>query len=213
MSTARRWAVTLATPALKVAATRRLHKALQNGPTKLVLGAGSRDLNGWLQTDVTPRARLYMDATKPWPVPGGALTHVYADNVIEHVPRAGARAMLGEAHKALKRGGRLRVATPDVATVARIYVDGDTEDLLAYYKKLKRDVEQPVDVLNVVFHDWGHSHGHLYDQPALTALLVDAGFNDVTRVQVGESDDPTLRGLEKRTGGDAVHQLVLEAVR
>ena len=53
-------------------------------PVKVNVGAGTVVLPGWINTDVLWRSDMYLDLTKPWPVPAGRIDRVYADNVIEH---------------------------------------------------------------------------------------------------------------------------------
>jgi len=53
---------------------------------------------------------------------------------------------------------------------------------------------------NRVVREWGHQF--LYDADLLRQLLGRTGFVNVQQRLIGESDDPHLRGMELRAGGD-----------
>ena len=82
---------------------------------------------------------------------------------------------------------------------------------------ISRDRAQPVFVLNNAFRAWGHQF--LFDEDTLRSTLCSAGFTDVQRYKVAESDDAQLRGLEAHgsTVGNAAanefETLVVEAER
>src|SRR5688572_14449842 len=73
-----------------------------DAPTKLIVGAANTSFPGWVSTDISPRAKYYLDATKPWPMRPGSLDLIYADNMIEHVTLTGAREILRHAFAALR---------------------------------------------------------------------------------------------------------------
>jgi hypothetical protein len=54
----------------------------------------------------------------------------------------------------------------------------------------------PAFLLNNEFRAWGHQF--IYDESTLVRLLSEAGFSDITRYPIGQSDDPALIGLETR---------------
>ena len=166
---------------------------------KLHLGGGG--LKGWLNTDLFPShwrvARL--DATRPFPLAPASFTYVFSEHMIEHVPLTGARRMLAECHRVLRPGGRIRLATPDLARVIGLYAISDAarRDYLRWavaHNHLGAEVSADVMVINSLFHD--HGHQFLFDEATLTALLLAAGFSGVRRCAPGESEFPDLRGIE-----------------
>ena len=187
------------------------------------LHLGGAGLHGWLNTDLHPAhwRVVRMDATKPFPLPSRSVDYVFSEHMIEHLPLAGARAMLREAHRVLRPGGMIRVATPDLARVVSLY--GATRDVRKDYLVwaqehfgLPRDLPADCAVINSLFHD--HGHRFLFDAATLTALLTAAGFAGVARYTPGNSDDPHLRGLERRqfpvgSVANNFETLVLEARR
>jgi predicted SAM-dependent methyltransferase len=196
----------------------RLQQAVRSAGRPLLVsaGAGNRRLPGWLNTDISWRSSLYLDLTKPWPVPAGAVSRIYADNVIEHFPIAVGRRVLKYTFGALEPGGRIRLATPDVEGTARAYLH-DPELAARHLERHSRsgyEVHYPVDLLRVTFSECGHHVGFCYDFASLEAELLRAGFADVRRYGPGESDDPILQNLEARMEPtEAATSLIVEARR
>jgi predicted SAM-dependent methyltransferase len=205
-------------PALRRRGEARLRRAIGDAPPpyRVELGAGRAARAGWLCTDVSWRARYVLDAAGPWPFPDASASHVYADNMIEHVRLDAARRLFEEARRVLADAGTLRLATPDVEGTARLYlldVEGGDAHLDRHRSHGYR-VEHRVDLLNLTYLESGHAAGYLYDFDALRDELLRAGFRRVLRVRSGESDDPVLRGLEQRLEPtDELASLVVEATR
>lgn len=214
--TARTVARDLLTGLVRPVAARRFDRALagHDGPVRLNVGAGPAHLRGWINTDANWRNPLYLDISKPWPVPPGRISHVYGDNVIEHFPLAVGRQVLANAFAALRPGGWIRLATPDVERTARIYLD-DPSLCQLHMKFLAEEgfmVAHPVDLLRVTFAECDHQGGYLYDFATLAHELQQAGFVDVRQAETGASEDPVFQGLERRTSETCVAtQLVVEA--
>jgi len=178
------------------------------GPHHLHLGAGGAGLSGWLNTDLHPERwpAVRLNATRLFPLPTGAFDCIFSEHMIEHLPLDGARRMLSECFRVLKPGGRLRLATPDLDRVLRLYASPDAPPQAEYlrwavpYGRHPTDLPPAIVVINSLFHD--HGHQFLFDETSLRDLLNLAGFTDVHRCAPGESDDPQLRGLE-------IHQKVI----
>jgi predicted SAM-dependent methyltransferase len=180
------------------------------------LGAGSGVRDGWICTDISWRAPLTLDATRPWPFPPGSVSHVYGDNVIEHVTLDGARDLLRHATRAMRPGGRIRLVTPDAERCAEAYLArGDlARALLEAHQNAGTRTAHMVDVLRGVFVEYEHDRGYAWDYEALHAELSDAGFTAIERVELEQSADPVLQGLEWRVLPiDRLTMLAVEAVR
>jgi predicted SAM-dependent methyltransferase len=170
---------------------------------KLQIGAGSNNLPGWLNTDIEPQAeQVFLDATKPFPIPDNSLNYVYAEQIIEHLPFEGGMVMLRESHRALAPGGKLRIATPDLRSLVRLFDKDDTEAerrfmtaQLKWEKISVTESEKPLFTMNLYFRAWGHQF--LYDKQGLQSALESAGFHDIRFVRHHESDDPELRDVER----------------
>jgi len=197
-------------------ATARFRAAARRAPRPIALEVGGltrRD--GWFMVNVNAVTPYYMDGTKPWPFEDGALSHVYADNMIEHVPLAGARVFIAEAHRCLRPGGVIRLVTPDVRTHVDLYLQGASSvsgALADEYRSLGVVIEHPIDMIRTPIGEFGHHAGYVYDFETLDAELRRAGFSPAKRCNLQESDDPMLRNLEERSAHGSL-QMVVEAVR
>ena len=169
---------------------------------KLQIGAGPTELPGWLNTDrdpATPRA-VYLDASHRFPLPDASFDYVFSEHQIEHLSYATGLFSLRECFRILRPGGRIRVATPDLTTIAKLAAHelGDEERRYVHWAIETFVPEAPSDlpafVVNNMFRNWGHRF--LYDEATLADSLSRAGFSEPRRYGMGESDDESLRGLE-----------------
>jgi predicted SAM-dependent methyltransferase len=205
----------LLTPMCAPLLSRRFRKAVasEQEPVKVNVGAGSIRLDGWINTDVALRS-LYLDLTRPWPVTAGSIDRIYGDNVIEHFPLPVCRSVLRYCWDALRDGGRIRLATPDVERTARAYLE-NPELTAAHLDRHRRHgfpAEYAVDMLRITYAYHGHHLGYCFDCEALSAELSAAGFVDIHRYEAGQSDDPVFRGLERRhEPTEAATELIVEA--
>ncbi|MGW0772822.1 class I SAM-dependent methyltransferase [Streptomyces sp. NPDC002835] len=185
-------------PVARVRFSRALTSAAS--PCKIEIGAHRTRRPGWIGTDVSWCTRHYLDATEHWPVPTSSVSHIYADNVIEHLRMQRNRRLFREAYRALVPGGRIRLATPDIEYLVERYTkrDDETRRLIALSNMKNYEAHYPVDLLRVAFQECGHHIGYLWDFQALRDELSLAGFADVRRFKPGHSDDPNLRDMEIR---------------
>ena len=157
---------------------------------------------------------MFLDLTRPWPVPPGSVDRIFGNNVIEHFPLDVARAVLRHSYDALRAGGAIRLATPDVERTARAYLENAqlTADHLDRHRRHGFPAEHPVDMLRVTFAYHGHHRGYCFDWAALSAELAAAGFAEIRRYEAGKSDDPVFRTLERRDEPTEVAtELIVEA--
>jgi predicted SAM-dependent methyltransferase len=198
------------------ALSRRFQRAVasEQGLVKVNVGAGVANLNGWINTDVGSRLSMYLDLTKPWPVSPRSIDRIYGDNVIEHFPLHVCRSVLRYCWEALKDGGSIRLATPDVERTARAYLE-DPQLTAAHLDRHRRHgypAEHAVDMLRVTYAYHGHHLGFCFDWASLSAELAKAGFGDIRRYEAGQSDDVLFRCLEQRhEPTEAATELIVEA--
>jgi SAM-dependent methyltransferase len=197
-------------------ATARARKALDHEPRPFRLEIGGLDQRaGWVVTNVNAITRHHLDATARWPVEDGALSRVYADNVIEHLPLQAGRAMLAEAHRCLQPDGVIRLVTPDIRKHVDLYLSGAPEvreEVGGYYRGLGLTVEHPIDLVRIPIGSFGHHTGYVYDFATLRKELESAGFRDVVSCAINESSHDDLAGIDQRSGESAV-QMAVEATR
>jgi len=229
-----RWAVgrTVRMAARRATDPARIRRyAATHDVPKLQIGAGPNILPGWLNTDLLPdfypehrRRVVRLDALKPFPFADASFDYVFSEHQIEHVTEPEARRLVAECYRVLRPGGRIRIATPDLAAIVRLYhgelstsEEEYIEWVLERFHPGVRSGNRTCYVVNQMLN--GHGHRFVYDETTLAALLVGAGFGGSRRFAPGESDDPELRGLEahgRAIGSEAanrVETMVLEAVR
>jgi predicted SAM-dependent methyltransferase len=191
-------------------------EAAEPGTARVVVGGGNITLPGWINTDVYWRTKYYLDLTKPWPVPSGSIDKIYADNVIEHFTLEVGRTVLKNMFEALRPGGTIRLATPDVERTARAYLDNGNLAATHLQRHQSKGIPatHPVDLLRVTFAEAKHYLGYCYDYAALSEEMAAVGFSDIHREEAGDSIDPAFNGLEARaTDSERATALIVVASR
>ena len=180
-----------------------------NDVTKLQIGCGTNILEGWLNTDLyfSKNAVAYLDAGKPFPFPDAAFDFIYSEHMFEHLKFAQGMNMLGECFRVLKPGGDIRLATPDLGFLIKLYSEPDSElheryirwatdtfvpEVSEYFKDEKYSA---AFVVNNFFRDWGHEV--LYNYQGLESLQRKHGFIEIAQKEVGESEIALFKSLEK----------------
>jgi predicted SAM-dependent methyltransferase len=175
---------------------------LANAPVpKLHIGGGVRRLDGWLNTDIEllPGV-MQMDATQPFPFVDAVFNYVFTEHMIEHLPFEGAVLMLNECHRVIKTGGVIRVTTPNLHSFVGLY--GKTlshlqHDYMNWFCKVVLSPDcaaTPANAINAMFRQWGHQF--IYDEDTLTNALRKAGFGEIRRYSLMQSEQQELRNLE-----------------
>ncbi len=176
--------------------------------TRLHLGCGKNRFEGWINADIDPRAELVVFLEKRLPFAEGSLDRIYSEHVLEHVPLTTGMGFLKEAHRALREGGVLRIAMPDLAELVTGYHMNDWRTRFAWVQWPEYAfIKTRAEMINIGFRWWGHQH--LYDREELQRALNEAGFRQIAFPGIRESAHADLRGLETRE--DSV--LVAEAIR
>ncbi len=170
---------------------------------RLQIGAGREPLEGWLNSDIESYDDVvFLDASKPFPLEDDSFEYIFSEHVIEHLTLEQGDVMLSESYRILKPGGKVRIATPDLKRFLALFGDDMTEADQNYIAgKLRwhgweRRGNIASVILNLQLRSWGHRF--VYDEATLVDSLQRAGFENIRRFAVGESDDPELAGVEKR---------------
>ena len=187
----------------------KIGRYLASAPVaKLQIGSGHNLLAGWLNTTLYPfeSGTVFLDASRPFPLPADSLDYVFSEHVIEHLEFDEAALMLRECFRSLKMGGRIRLATPDLKRIIAVYTQPEADDQQKYIRWIMDQFRpqigeyNPAHVINHSFHGWRHKF--IYDGATLSAALERAGFRGIERLEPGASADEQLRGIEQH--GDYV---------
>ena len=150
---------------------------------------------------------LVLDLRLGLPFPDASVDRIHSEHMFEHFRLADAQLLMTEAHRVLKPGGVCRTGVPDLATILARYPSPEWRDQPWIRDEAFRWVDTPAAFINVAFRGWEHQY--LYDESELCLRLGRCGFDQVQRVQWGQSSYPDLRGLETRPETE----LIVEAVR
>jgi predicted SAM-dependent methyltransferase len=91
----------------------------------LNLGCGSRCHPAWINIDIAPCVPgvIAHDLSRGIPLPDSSCDVVYHSHLVEHLRPEDARRFMKECYRVLKAGGILRVATPDLERICRLYLE------------------------------------------------------------------------------------------
>ena len=168
---------------------------------KLHLGCGRNILGGWINTDYNTAkfsGSDYLDVTKKFPYDNNSVDYIFSEHMIEHISYQDGKFMLEESFRVLKSGCKIRISTPDLKFLIKLYNEDKTELQKRYieysFKEYKLDGNSDTFVINNFHRDWGHIF--IYDEKTLKSLFESIGFFDLKCYGLMESDDEELRGVE-----------------
>jgi len=119
----------------------------------LNVGCGDRFHPAWINLDMRPVSQEVMrhDIRAALPFKNDEFDGVYHSHVLEHLPRADGERFLRECWRVLRPGGTIRLAVPDLETLARLYIKhlegaaaGDTEAARRYEWSIIELIDQMV---------------------------------------------------------------------
>lgn len=171
---------------------RKIEPGHLGGIDRLQVGCGPQHVrDDWWNVDVRAFQGIdeVMDVTLPWRW-RSCLNYVYGEHFLEHLEIRKAHDFLCQAHAALKSGGKIRLSTPSLEWVLSTHFDLNASDS-------RMAIEQTLAV-NRAFYGWGHRF--LYSRPMLVRVLSACGFTEIKFFAYGESDTPSLRGIECHGG-------------
>jgi predicted SAM-dependent methyltransferase len=179
------------------------------GAPRLHLGCGDHRIEGWVNADVASSAAVDVlaDGARGLPFGDGAVAFIHCEDLLEHLDREDGLALLAECFRALRRGGVLRILTPDLrALVEKVYAGESAADLAWCTRELS--ARGPCQALNMHLRMNG-AHRFVYDSRELTRALTEIGFR-VAPVAWNASTHAELRYLDLRDFGLS---LFMEATR
>ena len=137
---------------------------------------------------------------------------IFSSHVIEHIPHYKFEKCLLEFNRVLKKGGAIRILTPDLYRISKAYVEKDK----IFFKKLEQEAGglhrkdlgfggiamnlhissgQDTALFNNQLTEFigGYAHVYLYDFEMLKILLKRYGFDSITEKNFCESDYDEFR--------------------
>jgi len=172
-----------------------------NPVAKIQLGCGGNLLDGWLNTDGQCDGWFHPDSVKlnaaeSFALPDSVFDYVYSEHVIEHLTYWQGQNMLQESFRIMKPGARLRISCPDFQFLLDLY-QNPSELMTDYMQQTKPDwapYPNAIFTINNYVRDWGHKF--IYDQNTLQACLQAAGFDQIEKFDIRNSNDVNLANLE-----------------
>lgn len=163
--------------------------------------------NGWYILDhkkTSQKNSILGDASKI-DLDDNSVSIIFCSHVVEHIPQIKIEDVFKEFNRVLKPGGVLRILTPDMEKILKAYANDDDEffDMaLQEDPNLRTDLGrggiianwfnspgQDTVLLNRNLTEFitGVAHQYLYDFRMLEILLMNNGFNEISKKQFQES--------------------------
>jgi predicted SAM-dependent methyltransferase len=133
---------------------------------------------------------LVYDLSKTLPFKNNQLSGIFSEHCLEHLPfDLVVGQVMGEFHRILAPGGRLRIVVPDGGAYIQKYHDslqGKQVEFPVPDPKMKT----PMMYVNQCFRH--HGHLYAYDAHTLIYFLNMAGFSHAVRESFNSGGDPNL---------------------
>ena len=117
----------------------------------------------WISTNYQIFTEYFIDATRKFSKSNN-FKYIIADNVIEHLTFENGKKMLSNMYDALEIGGKIRISTPDLESICKVYLQADLNYLKAYANDLENHnlkIDYFPDLLKTTFNSFGHHKGYI----------------------------------------------------
>lgn len=175
---------------------------------KINFGSGPYPMAGWINVDLDPayKPEVVANLGRPLPFATGVADFIHSEDFIAQLDPLPLEGFLRECRRILKPTGAMRLLTPDLARLARMYLE-QPERLVWIWNTfigVPLDTGTAGEVLNLGLRLAGRFQ---YDFESLSQLAAKAGFATVA-VAYNESRFEALRGLDLRKTDEAVSMYV-----
>ncbi|MCG2737892.1 MAG: methyltransferase domain-containing protein [Candidatus Methanoperedenaceae archaeon] len=156
------------------------------------------------------------DVRKKLPFNDDSIDFIYSSHLIEHLRKDECEKMLGECFRILKKGGLIRLSTPDLELTARNYIKEIDDIQNDNGKSNYLPSENFLDILDInieksktpfILKSFVSRHKWIYDRESLTALLKSCGFTEILKKSFKVGEMPNIEFLDNRPE----HSLYIEA--
>lgn len=169
---------------------------------KLHIGCDWNIMDGWLNVDKNvAKGAVYLDIRHHSPIPNSKVDYIFCEHLVEHLTYSEFQSMLRESYRVMKNGAMIRIATPDMKFLINIF-NNPNNPTNRKYIKYSTDTYIPdikiydcTYVINNFFYNWGHKFIHT--EKTLVILLKEAGFIQIVKKNIGQSNDKNLSNLER----------------
>lgn len=171
----------------------------------LHIGCGDVYFEGWINIDISSKkADINHDIRTPLPYDENTVDFIYNEHFIEHLTVQDGLQVLSDFNRVLKKGGVLRIATPNLDYVMfKYFFFWKRQDWIKKYNC--GWIKTKAEMINISFREWGHQY--LYNKEELERRLRESGFNNIYKQKFNKSKYPDLRNRETRRDS----RLILEA--
>lgn len=173
---------------------------------KLHLGCGGSAIKDWFNTDLEFNSQkvYFLDASKPFRLPDESFDFIFSEHLLEHLDIKSQINMIQESVRILKKGGMIRIATPDFDFIHSCNRQNNfikeliNWSALTYFpdevNTIGKEIRNYVYYTNNYFYNWGHRFIH--SPKTLGHLLTRFGFSQVKQVEMYQSKFVELRKIE-----------------
>lgn len=164
---------------------RYLWRAAHSKSVHLHLGCGPKYIEGFINIDANPFARidLWLDVRNGLPFPANSADSIYATHMVEHLYDNDLRTLLKECCRILKPGAGVRLIVPSLGSAIAAYaqkrIDWFDGTFPRHYDSLGGRFS------NFVFCDGQHRTA--FDFGYMEEMLHSAGFRDIDEAAEGKS--------------------------
>jgi len=173
---------------------------------KLNIGSFTVMISGddWLNIDIIDLTNfakqrgynfLRHDIRQGLPFDNNSISFINASHLIEHLTVEEGRKFLKECYRVLKRGGILRIGTPDLRKIVDAYIKNELDKFNNIQPKEYRQASNADKVWRLIASPARQDipappdHKTIYDFEALKEALELAGFKNIRRVEYDEKYD------------------------
>lgn len=148
-----------------------------------------------------PRGVRLGDIVKGLSVASNTADRAYCSHVLEHLALEDMQSALRETHRFLKPGGVFRLVLPDLHPLCLEYVERSGEPGAAHaFMKASYlgNAGRRSGLRTRLIETLGNSrHQWMWDEPAMRGELTSAGFTEIRRASLGDSNDEAFAAVEE----------------